>query len=323
MPAPDPAVGVHPDALATAGAPDPAAPSFPYPGQDPEPAMTSEVPVVRRRRRSLVVGAVAAVVVVVAVLVATVGSGSDADAAIVTAVNSAVGQKTAHLDITGTGASDGQQVSVTGSGDFDFTHDAAQLVMHVSADGQQEQVQAVYVGETIYEGLPQIAQLAPGKSWVSLDIGSLAQRSAQTSASQLGGNPLTALNALAASGNQVRALGASTVDGQSVQGYAVTISRQAVGNALKSAKVPAFIKQALAQVHTFGITEDVYLGGNGKLVELRESIVENVGSSGTTSLQLSYRFSDYGAPVSITAPPASEVLSFSQFAQLASNSQTS
>ncbi len=295
-----------------------AEPSVPSLGTEPVATPST----VRRRRRPLMVGAAVAVVAIVAVLVATVGSGSNADAAIVTAVNSAIAQKGAHITFTGTVTTAGQTESLSGTGDVDFTNNAMQLAMDVDAGGQQEQVQLLYVESTIYEGLPQIAQLAPGKSWVSLDFSSLTQSSAG-GAGQLGGNPLAALHALAASGNAVRSIGTSTVDGQSVQGYAVTLNRQAIEGALKSGKVPEWVSHALAQIHSVGATEDVYLDGAGKLVRVSSSLVESVKSAGSVDVQASYELSDYGTPVSITAPPASEVLSLSQFLQLSSGSQTS
>jgi hypothetical protein len=295
-----------------------AEPSLPSHGTEP----VAVVSTARRRGRPLVVGAVVTVIAIVAVLVATVGSGSNADAAIVTAVNSAIAQKGAHVTLTGTVTSAGQTESFNGTGAVDFTNNAMQLAMDVDAGGQQEQAQFLYVESTIYEGLPQIAQLAPGKSWVSIDLGSLTQGSAG-GAGQLGGNPLAALHALAANGNAVRPIGASTVDGQSVQGYAVTLNRQAIEKALQSGKVPAWVSHALAQIHSVGATEDVYLDGAGKLVKVSTSLVESVKSAGSVNVQVSYELSDYGTPVSITAPPASEVLSFSQLLQLSSGSQTS
>jgi hypothetical protein len=272
-------------------------------------------------KRSLVVATVAAVVLLGVVLGTTLSSGPDADAAIVTAINTAIGQKTAHATLTGSVTLKGTTVSLSGNGSFDFSDNAVQLVANLGADGQQESLQVLYVDGTVYEGLPQIGQLAPGKSWVSLDLSSLQQTAGEGGVGQLGGDPLATLHALAQQGNTVQALGPSAIDGQSVQGYSVTLNSSAVQRGIQHANLPGWLRQTVSRV-TFGSgSEAVFLDGTGNLVRITAAITESVGSTGAVSVQESYDFSDYGTPVSITAPPASTVLPLDQFIQLAKGSQ--
>jgi hypothetical protein len=265
---------------------------------------------------------VAVLVIVGTVLGITLSSGPDADAAIVTAVNGAIGQKSAHVTLTGTFGVEGQSVSLTGSGNFDFTNNAAQLAVNIGVEGQQENLQMVYLGGTLYENLPQIGEVVPGKSWVALDLASAQQSAGQGAAGELGGDPLASLQALAQQGNTVNALGPSTVNGQSVQGYSVTLVPSAIQREIQHENIPAWLRQSVSKELSGSLSETVYLDGAGQLVRTTESITESLGTSGPVTGQLSFDFSDYGAPVSIAAPPASDVIPYSQFLQLAKGSQT-
>jgi hypothetical protein len=264
------------------------------------------------------VGAVAAVVVLGVVLGVTLRTGPDADAAIVSAVNSAIGQKSAHATISGSVQLQGRTAALTGTGSYDFTDNAVQLSVNIGVDGQQESLQLIYLGGTVYEGLPQIARLAPGKSWVSVDISSLQHTVGESGVGQIGGDPVAALRALAQQGNTVSSIGPSTIDGQSVQGYTVILNPAVERREMEQANLPASMKRAV-----FGSgSETVYLDGAGNLVRVTAAITEADGTAGTVQIQESSDLSDYGAPVSIVAPPADEVLPFDQFLQLAKDAQT-
>lgn len=274
----------------------------------------------RNRKRGVMIGVASVVVLtlVAGVLLATHGSGGDADAAIVRAVTSAIGDKTAHVEASSSVTVAGTSVAFTGSGAVDFTDNALQMTLDSNIGGQQLNIQAIYLGGVIYEGLPQIAELAPGKSWVSLDVSSLEQAAGQSAASGLGGNPLAMLHALALQGNQVADLGPATIDGESVQGYSVTLNHAVLGSEMANADLPDWMKQAVSQVQVNGGGEKVYITNSGDLVRQSMQMTEKVGSAGeVVSLNQSLDYSDYGAPVAISAPPADQVVPFSQFLELA------
>jgi hypothetical protein len=277
----------------------------------------------RRRKRSIaiVTSAVAVVALVAGVLVATIGSTPNADAAVITAINSAMGQKTAHVSVTGTVAVAGQTEQLTGTGGFDFAANAEQMNLNVQTVGQTVGVQVVSLGGTIYEQIPGLSQLASGKDWVSIDVSSLQQNADRSAASQLGGNPIATLHALAQQGNSVTALGPSVVDGTSVQGYSVTMDPAVVKRELSQADLPAWMKKAASTVTIGNASQTVYLDDAGNLVRLGSTINESAGSAGSIKVQESMDFSDYGAPVSVSSPPADEVIPFNQYLQLANQSQ--
>jgi hypothetical protein len=269
---------------------------------------------------AIVASAVAVVALVVGVLVATIGSTPNADAAVISAINSAMGQKTAHVNVTGTVVVAGQTEQVTGTGGFDFAANAGQMNLNVQTAGQTVGVQDVSLGGSIYEEIPGLSQLAPDKDWVSIDLSSLQQSADQSAAGQLGGNPIATLHALAQQGNTVTVLGPSVIDGTSVQGYSVTMDPAVVKGELSRADLPAWMKKAASTV-TFGnASQTVYLDTAGNLVRLGSTVDESAGNAGPLKVQESMDFSDYGAPVSISSPPPDEVIPFNQYLQLANQS---
>jgi hypothetical protein len=248
-----------------------------------------------RRRRALAgLAALFAAVCVAVSLVVALG-GTDAQAAVINAVNSTMADKTAQATFTGTVESDGQTVIVNGTGDFDFTRSAVGLEVSANAEGQQVKTEELFIGGTLYVQTPGLAQAEPGKTWISVDLSALTNSTAagSTGAIGSGGNPAANLQLLAQEGNTVTPLGSSTVDGVTVQGYAVTVNPAVINSQLAQDNLPSWMRQTLSNVN-FGTTSfKVFIVSVGETID----------------------FSDYGAPVDIQAPPPDQVLDFSQFAQ--------
>jgi hypothetical protein len=194
--------------------------------------------------------------------------------------------------------------------------------LHVNESGHQVDEQAIYLGGMVYEGIPQIAQVDPGKSWLSLDLTSLQQSVGQGS-SPLEGNPLAMLHALAQQGNTVVDQGPTIWDGRSVERYTVTVDPAVVQGEMEKANLPDWMKQVVSQVSVKGDSLVVYIDGAGDLAGETVATSETVGTK-TVAVHESYDFSDYGTPVAaITAPPADQVVSFDDFLKLAEGTLTS
>jgi hypothetical protein len=267
---------------------------------------------------------VGAVVALVVSAVLVFGGGTSAEAAVLNAVNTTMADKTAHITLTVSANGDGQAINATGTGGIDFTQSAMQLQMPISVDGQQITLQEIYSGDTLYEGIPGLDQLEPGKSWLSLDLSSIVKAAGQDSTSVFN-NPAAMLRVLGQQGNTVTSLGASTVDDVSVQGYEVTISPAALRADLAKADLPSWMRQAMANVSPGVEHVKVYVDSQGLLRREALNIQMSLGSSPLAMTAL-VDFSAYGAPVSVSAPPADQVVSFQQFlqdAQAALGSQTS
>jgi hypothetical protein len=161
-----------------------------------------------------------------------------------------------------------------------------QLQLDANSSGQASSLQVVYLGGTIYEGLPGIDRFAPGKSWVSIDLSKLIS-AADQQASPLGSasNPAAVLRILAQSGNKVERLGSSTIEGIGVEGYLVTFNPLL----FKSQKLPAWLQQAVAQVNFDNMTGKVYVDHSGKLRRFNMQMTINSGHTTKVDETLDFR----------------------------------
>jgi hypothetical protein len=253
------------------------------------------------------------------VLFAVGSNGSGAQGTVIDAINSAFSQKTAHVAMTET-ISGVASVDVSGSGDIDFTNNAMQLQMTVHAAGQDETIQAIYLNNTIYEQVPGIDQVLPGKSWISIDLSELAQASGSNSdLDSLGADPVATLHLLEHQGNTVTSTGSTTVDGVAVQGYDITINPASITALLQSSSLPSWLRQAVSTVKLSNVDEQVFIDGSGDLRRTTSSADVTVGSK-NVSEQGDIEYSNYGESVTIAAPPADQVATFQQLLQAAGGS---
>ena len=273
-----------------------------------------------RRHRALAAAIVAVVVLLVAVGAVTIFGGSpSASARVVDAVTNTLNDGTAHMTATFTAQVDGTSATGTGSGSIDFNDNAAEMNLQISTDGQTVPIQVRYLNGVIYEAVPGLSQLLPGKSWLSIDLSALQKAEAQDPSSQaVASNPAVLLQVLAQQGNRVVALGPSTVDGVAVNGYSVTVNTAHAVQQIQQAKLPAWIHQSLAGLHLGTTTLKVYIDDSGLLRSFTESM-SAAAAGGTVTEQESFDLSAYGTPVSVNAPPDSQVESFEQLLQAAGN----
>jgi hypothetical protein len=214
-------------------------------------------------------------------------------------------------------------VTESGTGGVDFSQNALQLQFTVNEAGQKVPVTALYIAGSVYESIAGLDQLVPGKSWISVDLSSLATSTQSSGAIGTGNNPTAMLRLLAEQGNTVVPLGPSSIDGTAVQGYSVTLNVQRIKSQLADANLPSWMTSALSQVNIESVTNDVYVDGTGLLRRFSVSLTENVTSAGTVTVDEGLDFSDYGAPVTVSAPPAAQVMTFEQFLQAAEAAGTS
>lgn len=271
----------------------------------------------KRRGRILIVVAMAAAAGLIAVALALVvpGGTRSAQAAVIESVNNAVASKTAHASLT-MNVNSGEMTG-TGEGAIDFTNGAMDISMDMSSVEQGLKIRLVYLGGTIFEQIPQISQLFPGKSWVSLDLSSLAKASGGSGAMNLGGNPAAMLRLLTQEGAAVNSVGNSDINGVPVKGYVVTIDPSFIQKQIHGADLPSWLSQAISKVNFQDATETVFIDSSGKLVRDTIHMAMSLAGSNQPAVTMdeSLDLSDYGTPVSISAPPAGQVVDLQQFLQ--------
>jgi hypothetical protein len=209
------------------------------------------------------------------------------------------------VKITGTMSVGG--VSMTLNADEQYS---PSFEMSMTAQAAGQNISEILIGDRIYMDYPALsAELGGGKQWSEINLaeatGSLGAFSSVIN-SVRNENPLNGLSALIAS-KQVTEVGTETVQGQQTTHYKGTLNAAqflqsgATGTSLSSSQI-ATLKSQLQSSGVTTETIDLWVGSNGLPVQVKTS-----GQSAAGLVSMTMDLSDWGAPVQVTAPAASEV----------------
>jgi hypothetical protein len=270
------------------------------------------------RRRWIAIGAVALVAAIVAVLLVGLGSTKPADAVVAAAAKSEnAGGAKLSMSVSVSDPAAQKSASVTASGVFDESN--ADLNIDLSGLGGSSglslpaalgSLEVRYLQENgdpvVYANVPFLGAMLPGgKSWVRVDLeqaGKAAGFDVNQFLNQSSQNPGQILDMLRATGS-VREVGSDTVDGVTATHYTATIDLdKAAGLVGQDAK--SLVDRLIAAGAPASVPLDVWIGNDDGLV--RKLTVDEQLKQATVDLTL--EISDYGTPVSVSAPPSDQVL---------------
>ncbi len=207
------------------------------------------------------------------------------------------------LTTSGSSGSSGSS-ALTGSGSLDLTSDSGNMTLTPVGGGSQGTEQVLFIGKTFYVSFSGVSVLEPGKRWISADHTELASATSAVGSGtstfvQVVGNPAASVQQLESSGLGVTSLGASTYEGTAVRGYKVVLNGSADGATNG------------VSVGSHG-SETVYVTSSHLVRAIVVPVTVDVNGA-SFSETLAMVFTNYGTPISVTTPPASEVVSFSQY----------
>lgn len=260
----------------------------------------------------------------VAVALALAACGSSASrpmtptAFVTSATQATLAQKTADVSLHGAVTAAGQSVPMTGTGQVDFTDNAMSMNVDTSAAGRAMTLRELFVGGHIFMGMTiagqDLARLV-GKAWIELPVNAPASGSGNLGS----GNPVDQIRLLEAKGSTVVPKGTTTIDGTRVHGYAVTPAKAAMlaqVQKLSSTLTPAQIQQIESTIQSSPPpTFTVWFDGSQLLRRIAIDMQLAALGRGSGGGQIDMDFSNYGVPVHVTAPAASDVMPYSQFQQ--------
>ena len=181
-----------------------------------------------------------------------------------------------------------------------------EMSMSMQVDGQA--MSDILIGDVIYMNYPALAAELGGKQWAEIDLARVNSLGSLSSLldSARSENPTTQIAALVASG-EVSKVGTQTVNGQRTTHYSGTLNAtQLLTTGTASGNLTADQLSSLeSELQSVGVKSakiDLWVASDGLPVE--EKYTEQT-SSGTVAGDLF--MSDWGTPVSVGAPPASEV----------------
>jgi hypothetical protein len=219
--------------------------------------------------------------------------------------------QTARIATTVSTTTQGRTVSQTANGVFDFARSRG-MITFAGADGMTE----VFVPPTTYVKFPDATAdsgaLPEGKTWLALPD---RTTSASGPLAPGGGDPADLLASLTAVSSGVTKIGAATIRGVPVTGFAIKV------DPAKAAKVPGADRAAdEALAKTFGATEmpvDVWVDGHNLVRREKLTLLfpGRTDAPAGAHLVVTTDYYDFGIRVQVSAPPASQVATErSQFA---------
>jgi hypothetical protein len=210
--------------------------------------------------------------------------------------------------VRGTGAIDGTSSELT-IGVGAFLHNAG---LPMGTSGSVKEIFVEQNGDYILylkSGLA-AAYLPGGKQWVELDLSKLGKSAGLDLEQLMSGSQLQPgdlLSMLKAEGAKVHTVGAATVDGTATTHYLVTID---VANALQGRGIPSALLGNAAKQLPATIPASVWIGKDGLVRRIKVSY-----AVARTHAAMKMDLYDYGADVTIAAPPSSSVFDATQLAQ--------
>jgi hypothetical protein len=250
------------------------------------------------------------VVVLASVGVLAAGCGTKtAQAVSLTAAVTRTAGQTARIAVTTTMQMQSMSVSFTQTGVFDFTHSRGMISMQDPV-GMTE----VFMPPTAYIRLSGDAggTLPHGKSWVAVPAG-MSEGPEGSMLSPIGGgtDPADLLASLTAISNSVTSLGSTTT-----RGVPVTRFRVEIDPAKAAERVPSWERASfLGFTKSLGsgtIPVDVWVDKQNLVRQVKLSLSGGLGGPASGRMVEVTDFYDFGVPVRVSAPPASQTASMSQ-----------
>jgi hypothetical protein len=205
-------------------------------------------------------------------------------------------------------------VSFVATGVFDFARSRGMITIP-GPMGMTE----IFIPPTTYIKSPAVTDdggaLPKGKTWIAQPDGAMSA-SAMLGIGGGGGDPAGLLASLSAMSSGVTSMGKGTIRGVPVTGFALKVDlAKAAGKTPSSDRSPL---EALSKL--FGTAEipvDVWVDGHNlvRQEKLTLAVPGGTGVPGRAHLVITTDFYDFGVPVRVSAPPASQVVTMgSQFA---------
>lgn len=211
----------------------------------------------------------------------TANSGSPSDV-IKNAAEMTAKAGTMHMTLTAASAG-GTKVAVAGNGGFDMSSNQGELHLHFATSGISSTIDSVLDGTDVYLKSPLFSLVLPaGKSWIKVNLKTAGKAGGVDLSSLLSEDPTQALDSLQKNLTGVTKVGTAQVHGVSATHYKATVAKTAGTTA--------------AGVY------DVWVGDDGYIYRVRTTVAGAGAVTATSNLF------DFGKPVTVTVPPASETV---------------
>jgi hypothetical protein len=198
-----------------------------------------------------------------------------------------------HIKLQATTSVQGQQVDISGSGDFDNTSHQGSMSAHATVGGIDLQIDEILDGTTIYMKSPLFAAALPaGKTWLKLDLEKIGKTKGIDFSALMSQDPNQTFAQLQASG-QVTKVGDETLYGAETTHYRGQID---VSKLPQGGKVEAFTRAKYGPYNVWIGKDDGYVH---QISMSYSYVTPGVGRQTAT---MTTTFSDFGKTVTVNVP---------------------
>jgi hypothetical protein len=199
-----------------------------------------------------------------------------------------------HIEFVGLSTIQGQQVRMTGSGDFRNDPQLGRMNMRFTAGSKSGEITEVMKGWRVYLTSPLFAgQLPQGKKWMSLDLQKAGKSVGIDFSSMTAQTPGQTLQQLKATGD-VRKVGTETIDGVETTHYTATLDPAKIPNGARLKRLTGATYRPV----------DVWIDEDDHVRRMHMGYSTSSGQA--LSSEMTMTFSDYGKHVDVSVPSAAE-----------------
>jgi len=258
-------------------------------------------------------------VVLVGVAALAAGCGTKAQPDNLTAAVTRTAGQTARISMTMTAQMQSMSVSYTATGEYDFVHSRGMISMQNPVSMTE-----IFIPPTAYIKLPSgggisgsgasgSGTMPDGKSWIALGTGTSGGLGSSLFGPFGGTDPADLLASLTAVSSSVTSLGPTTIRGVKVTGFRVDIDPAKAAARIPSRERAGF-REFISSLGSGPIPVDVWVDSQNlvRRVKLSLHLPDGEGTSAKTHMVEVTDFYDFGVPVRVSAPPASQIASMSQ-----------
>ena len=204
--------------------------------------------------------------------------------------------------------------AVIGSGDFDAAKRVGRTSLRFSGLPQLSGTgEEIIQGTIVYARFPFLAGKLPGgKQWVKIDLGKEGRTVGVNLNALMQGSttdPTQMLRYLEAASTGVQKIGPDTVAGAATTHYSAAVDFDKLVRVRPKEKRSIRRVEQLTGVHAVPV--DVWIDGDGYVRKVKESFTMHLPQGPSAIVVMTFQLSDFGRHVTVTPPPAAEVLDVS------------
>lgn len=253
------------------------------------------------------------------------GEGADALKLIAASAETTTAEGTARLTMHMTMTMPQGEVTMDAEGSQDFTNQRGEMTMtmqmppEAGAMGGEQKIEMVFADLIVYMKFPMMSELVPGsKAWISMDLQKMGEEAGMDFGSlmQSGGNdPSQMLEWLRGVSGDIEVVGEEEVRGAPATHYRGTIDLKKVLHHMAGEMRSQMESSIDEMTETLGASTfpiDVWIDGEGRVVRMVQSFDFEKGTAAGAFMTMTMDFFDFGTPVDIKVPPASQTTDFGE-----------